>query len=220
MPEVVIKMPGDEKPKVFGLPIGAVIPGPGGKWYEPAREYLLGRGVTQEQIDRWGIGYAIRGRLRNRIVIPVYTEGELRTYSARAIAVGVRGGRYDSGKAHMGAQPKRAVWGQPRHDHALGVVTVAEGIFSGLALERAGAPNPSALLGSELTPERARILGEFPKLLIATDPDKAGEKVARMLSILGRRARVARLRLEKSPDDEDAEQLAQSVRDSIKELEG
>lgn len=199
----------------FKLPIGSVIPEPGGEWFEPALSYLTSRGVTREQIDRWGLGYAIKGKLRNRVIVPVWTEGALRTFTARAIAPGMNP-RYEQGRAHRGAQPRRALWGEPGFDDAHGVVTVAEGVFSAMALERCGALNPAAILGSEITPERARILSRFPRILIATDPDKAGDKVAKQLQILARRATVARLRFSKSPDDEEPDKLSDAIREGMR----
>ncbi len=197
VPKVVVRFPG--KPREFKLPSGVIIPAIDDRpWYPPASNYLLSRGVTPYQMHRWRLGFATRGRLVNRVVVPVYTEGALRTYSARAFAPGMD--RYDQGKVRQGAQPKRALFGEPLFDGGR-VGTVAEGVWSCLALERAGFPNPCAMLGSELTPERARLLGRFDGLIIATDPDKAGDRVAEFLSVLGRRARVHRLALEDSPDD-------------------
>lgn len=213
-PRVVIRQPRHLLP--FKLPLGSVIPGPGGRWFGPALEYLEGRRVTREQIDRWGFGYAIRGRLANRVIVPVWTEGKLRTFSARAIAPGLE--RYEAGRRHEGARPKRALWGEPGFDPELGIATVAEGVWSGLALERAGAPNPCAMLGSDLTPARARILGGFDALLVATDPDKAGEAVAAWIAVLGRRATVRRLDLPTAPDDCSPEVLEEVVKKTLDTL--
>lgn len=213
-PEVVIRQPLHLLP--YKLPLGVVIPGPGGRWFGPALEYLESRGVTREQIDRWGLGYSIRGRLANRVVVPVWTEGKLRTFSARAITHGIE--RYEAGRRVRGARPKRALWGEPGFDLELGIGTVAEGVWSGLALERAAAPNPCAMLGSDLTPARARILGRFKAILIGTDPDKAGDDVAEWISVLGRRAMVRRLDLPASPDDCSPEVLRREVKKALDSL--
>ena len=59
--------------------------------------------------------------------------------------------------------------------------------------------------------KRARILDAFEVIVIATDPDKAGDAVANWIAILGRRARVARLMLPKSPDDVPDAELSDRV---------
>lgn len=218
VPTVRIAMPGAPR-KPFALPLGVVVPEPGGKWYQPAWDYLVGRGITPDQIARWGMGYATWGRCKNRVVWPVWTEGKLRTFSARAIDPAMQL-RYDAGKESMGAEPKRAIWGEARWDRGAGVVVVAEGVPSALALERAGAINPSALVGSYLTPDRARLLSVFPRVLIATDPDEAGNKAAEALSVLGRRAKVFRLTLRLSPDDLPTPELAEVVRFGMAQVSG
>lgn len=201
----------------FGLPLGVEVPGREGRWYEPALDYLVDRGVTREQADRWGAGYALRGRLRHRVVFPVRdSDGALLTFSARAFSPAARGGRYETGRVRDGARPRRALWGEEGwRDRA--AVTVAEGIFSALALERAGAPNPCALLGSELTPEKARVLRGCGLVLVATDPDAAGEKVAGALSVLARHTRLVRVRLRSSPDDASLGELVEALSAALKE---
>jgi hypothetical protein len=211
VPKVVVRRPTEKK--VFELPFGSVIPGPGGYWFQPALDYLLGRGIDQAQIDKWGIGYAVLGRLTNRVIFPVYTEGELRTYSARAIIKSLK--RYDAGHEKLGARPKKALFGEPFVDYGREICTVAEGCPSTLALERAGAPNPLGMLGSYLTPDRARILSRFKKIFIATDPDTAGDLVAQAINILSRRAEVVRIPLKLAPDDTPIPELRSLVQKSL-----
>ena len=193
IPKVVVTTTGYVPPRAFKLPIGVEIPGPDGRWFGPALAYLLERGVTREQIDRWGFGYAVRGKLRFRVVAPVYdATGRLLSYSARAFSSAATGDRYDTGRVRDGAFPRRAIWGEAGFAGDA-CVTVAEGVFSALALERAGAPNPCALLGSELTEDKARVLSRFRTIIVASDPDKAGDAIADRLSVLGRRARLVRM---------------------------
>ena len=193
IPRIVISTATHKVAPAFKLPLGCEFPGPGGRWFTPALDYLTERNVTREQIDRWGIGYATRGRLRFRVVIPVYDlEGRLLTYNARAFSEAAHGDRYDTGRENQGAFPRRAIWGEAGWKD-FETVTIAEGCFSALALERAGAPNACALLGSELTEDKARVFSRFKNVIVATDPDKAGDAIAMKLSVLGRRARLIRM---------------------------
>lgn len=200
-PRVRVQMPGGNH-RVLRLPDHVEIPGPDGEWFEPALRYLAGREVPvpRWQLDRWGCGYSIRGKLPNRVVIPVYdARRRLLTYTARTILPAARP-RYKQASVEDGARPRRALWGEARWE-GTGIVCVAEGVFGGMALERAGAPNPTALLGSEITEEKARVLDRFDHVVIATDPDSAGRQAQEWLSVLGRRARITILDLPKAPDD-------------------
>jgi DNA primase len=214
VPKVVIQYKPNERR--FQLPFGVTIPDNGGRWFQPALHYLHSRGITDEQIVKWGIGYSVKGRLVNRVVFPVYTEGALRTFSARAITKSLH--RYEQGRVHEGAQPRRALFGEPYFDHSLGVVTVAEGIPSALALERIGAINPSAMIGSVLTPERARIISRFKSIIVASDPDKAGDHVAEWIYVLSRRSTVKRLELDVAPDDMDPDLLRKNYEKVLRNI--
>jgi DNA primase len=157
------------------------------------------------------MGYAVWGRLTNRVVVPVRdVAGRLLSYSARAIDDAMVP-RYDAGRADRGASPRRALWGEEFWGEVQDCVTVAEGVFSGIRLAQAGAPNATALLGSYLTEEKARVLSRFRQVLIATDPDPAGERVAEWISLLGRRADVVAVPLDASPDDVEVSELAERV---------
>jgi hypothetical protein len=204
---------------VFTLPPFVVIPEPGGKWYQPALDYLLNdRGMTMEQVEKYGVGYCIKGRFANRVFFPVRdSAGTLLTYTARAI-VKTMVPRYSQGLVSHGADPRPAIWGEAQW-RGTETVTVAEGNFSALALERAGAPNVCAILGSDVTPEKRLKLSKFRRYLIATDPDPAGEKAARVIAeTFRRRSPVERLGLRLSPDDMPHDELAASVRDALQKL--
>jgi DNA primase len=183
----------------------------GSQWPDVFLDYLNARGVTQEQVVRWSIGFATRGTLAWRIVIPVHTRGRLVAHVARAVFDDRP--RYDMPQTSRRAAPDLALFGEPLLDSQQGVITIAEGAFSMLALERAGAPNPVALLGSAWTVPKAAILtaGHWKHVLIATDPDDAGERVARELAVSFRTSRISRIRVGRSPDDCQSEELQQAI---------
>lgn len=197
-----VKVHDARKPSILTLPDHVVIPGPGGEWFAPALRYLESRTVPvpRQQLDRWGCGYAIRGRLINRIVIPVYdARGRLLTYTARTILPKAKP-RYKQAETAQGARPRRALWGEARW-HGTDVACLAEGVFGAMAFERAGAPNATAVLGSSLTEERARVLDRFGHIVVGMDPDAAGRNVTEWIQVLGRRARISVLDLPAAPDD-------------------
>lgn len=195
----------------YRLPIGVELPEALEQWSRPALKYLTDRGVTPGQIQRWGLGYATTGPLAWRVVVPVVTRQHLVAYVARSI-FDDGSKRYDMPRREDGARPDLALWGEARFDQSRGAVTVAEGVFSALALERVGAPNPCALLGSQLTPNKVQLLEKWPVVLVATDPDAAGDKVAAMIArALARRCFVERVLLDESPDDSNPRALRHAV---------
>lgn len=208
LPEVKVTV---RRRRRYRLPVGVEVPA---RWPQPALRYLERRGVTPEQMVRWGLAFATVGRLAWRIVIPVVTRGQLVAYVARSI-FDDGSSRYDMPRRVDGARPDLALWGEAGFEERYGAITVAEGVFSALALERAGAPNPCALLGSQLTPQKLALLARWPVVLVATDPDAAGDRAASTIArSLARHSYVERVRLEQSPDDCDALNLRRAVNES------
>jgi DNA primase len=115
----------------------------------------------------------------------------------------------------MGANLNMAVFGEPYLDPSIDCITVAEGCFSMMALENAGAPNPIALLGSNLSPYKAMIISRFKNIIIASDPDQAGEKLKLSLGVLSRRSNLNYLDLDLSPDDICPEILKRCVQNFL-----
>lgn len=182
----------------FRMPPGAVF-GDLDTWTTPARRYALQRGITAAQVARWKIGVGIAGRLNGRIVIPVHDgAGVLRGYSARTYCDDPK--RYDEPSVKDGYEPG-FVWGESWWEHRKAVV-VCEGALNGLAVERVlplaidtgVLPAVAAVRGSNLHPLHVMRLGSFERVIVASDPDAAGEKLWEALrGAFGRWADVRRV---------------------------
>ncbi len=166
----------------------------------PARyaDYLETRHVTLEQRAAWGLGYVPRdsdSELADRVWIPARdAQGRLLSYTARAIKPVRR--RYREPFRSEGAS-SAAIFGELRWpEQPRDVVVVVEGAFNALAIERV-APRPlavAALMGSSLDPLQVLKLTRFARVLLATDPDKAGERAATELrGALSRYAQLEQL---------------------------
>lgn len=173
------------------------------RWPGSARAYAVERGITAEQVDRWGIGYAAEGRLRGRIVF-VKRDAAVMVggYSARTFVGGSR--KYL--EPEQWERPRSVMFGEehwPPPDER-GRLYVVEGAINALAIERAlpGA-HVGATVGSELTPMAALKLAGWRELVLVTDPDKAGDRLAADIGVkLGRHGvAVRRVRL---PEGQDA----------------
>lgn len=157
----------------FRLPLGVEF-APLCEWPEAARAYILGRGVTEEQVDRWGIGYATGGKLAHRIVFPWRSgRGELLGYTARTILKDAK--RYREPSEEEGA-PRGAVYGEELWPapKARDTLVVIEGGFNGLAVERATGLPFGAACGSQFLPAHAAKISTFRRVVVIGDPDEAG----------------------------------------------
>ncbi len=212
-PRVVVKLP-DDHVSEYRLPAGVSVPSvDGSDWFPPALKYLRGRAVTDAQMARWGIGFATIGEVAMRIVVPVRTRGRLVSHVARAFTK--REPRYLLPRnGRRGARNGEALFGEPALREELGVVIPCEGVFKQLRLELAGAPNPVAVLGAQnLSPFKFAVLGAFPRVLVAADPDAAGDSLFEKIRRgVGRASTVERLELEQAPDNATVPEIRVALR--------
>ncbi len=191
------------------LPDGVVV-APLAEWVTPARSYAYARGLTDWQVERWGIGYATGGKLAGRIVIPYRDAGgRPRGYTARTF--------FNNPKRYLEAHPsegamRSAMFGEQHWPHVsreTSTVFVCEGALNALAVERAlfdeAFPSVAAISGSEPSAGHVAKLATFGYVVVLTDPDKAGDRAAEILgNALARHCAIARVRL---PDGKDASDL-------------
>lgn len=179
------------------LRVPATLGGPLPFWPTPVRRYAVKRGITEGQVIRWDLAYAIDGRLAGRLVFPVADElGRLRSFHARDFT-GASAKRYMNATRHDGHDPG-AIFGMRHWPPSLdfrkrSMVVLTEGALDALACERAGATFIAAIGGSEPQPRQLVKLSTWGAVVIATDGDRAGDKVARIITdALGRRCVIRR----------------------------
>lgn len=204
----------------FCFPEG-VIQDPLEEWPAKIAAWVLGRGVTSEQVRRWRLGYAISGRLAGRIVVPAYDDrGALLNYTGRTYI--------DSPKRYL--EPKRqegpvdgAVFGEqfwpPPGRRELIVIT--EGALNALAVERVTKPGASfgSLFGSTVKLDHLNKVSTFRYGLVLTDPDWAGDRAAeKIIMALARHVKMGRVELPRGKDANDIEKEDPGVlRSALKE---
>lgn len=154
------------------------------RWTTNAKRYAAKRGLTAEQIERWGIGCVALGPLAGRLYFPIRDRnGILLSYTARDYTGEARS-RYKEprGKGEEGAHPS-AVFGEEYwpEDTSEAELILCEGALNALACERVGARHVGALYGSDLHRSQLLKLQRFGSIVIASDLDKAGNKMARKL---------------------------------------
>jgi len=190
------------------------------QWPSAAWAYLRTRGVIPGQIERWGIGFAVDGRLAGRVIFPLRdSTGVPRSYTARTFLDDPK--RYLTPTKAEGPDPA-ALFGEehwPRLSFRQQVVVV-EGALDALAVERAIGSAVAGMLGATRASAMlvAGKLATFDEVVVATDPDPAGDAAWEALyPALVRHCRVRRVRL---PEGEDAaslpcDALAEALGESI-----
>ena len=194
----------------FELPREMIVE-PLADWVSAARRYIVSRGITAAQVARWGIGYAVNGRLSGRVIIPIRDgEGRPLNYTARTFAGDAK--RYLM--ADTAERPSPAAvfgeqyWPAPDAKGRRGAVLVFEGAINALAVERV-APNVAlgGLDGSNIDAlGQAAKLCTFRRVGVLVDQDKAGDHAWNALRMmLGRHAKVERVTMPAGPDPAEME---------------
>ena len=187
------------------------------RWNSVPRDYVLSRGITDEQVRRWRIGYALEGRLEGRILLPIFDRRDrLANYAARSFIGHEK--RYLAAGSWEDPD-KVALFGEHRWPApgARGCVVVFEGALNGLAIEHAlSAAGCSELAefggmsgldegeGGQVDVRTLMKLATFRRVIVATDPDHAGDRAADAIArALLKRATVTRLELPRGRDAAD-----------------
>jgi DNA primase len=139
-----------------------------------ARSYLEHRGINQDSMKHFGLGYS--GSM-NMVVTPVH--------SPDGIPIGIVG-RSIEGKTFKNSTslPKSKTLFNIHRAKKIGEqVIVCESNFDAIRIHQAGFPNVVATLGGFLSNEQHSLLNRhFNKIIIMTDADEAGRELGRSIS--------------------------------------
>jgi DNA primase len=192
-------------------------------WAEDPKQYVIARGITKEQIERWNIGYAVYGRLGSRIVFPIVDfQGKIVGYSARTYINSPK--RYLEPHSGEGAK-SGTIFGMkhwPDYD-VRQFVCITEGVINALAVERAldacptfdtVVPPIAAIRGSNLLESHILALSTFKHFFVLSDNDQAGDKLwGQIKNVFGKEA--VRINIPKGLDcaEMDCKDLVKALED-------
>lgn len=175
------------------------------EWDTLPRRYAIDRGLTAEEVELHGIGFAVDGPLAGRIVFPFRdSAGRVVSYSARTFVD--EEPKYktpsEEDRADLDAIFGEHLWPPPGERE---VVVVNEGALDSLAVVRATELPGGAIGGSDVRAGHITTLATFELVVVMTDNDKAGKLAAsRLMRGLGRYVRTARVLL---PEGDDAAKI-------------
>ncbi len=174
------------------------------EWPGAPRNYARERCLSAESVDRWSIGYAVDGDLAGRVVIPALdAQGDLVGYAARDF-LGRRRKMMTPPKTGMQVPMGMHLW--PSTESKPEPLVVVEGPFDGIAVD-ADVHTPVLVLQGSNPDDSVLALAASPRfscVVLLTDPDKAGDRVAEQFGGIARWSRVMRVR---DPEGRDPAKL-------------
>ncbi|MFO1186258.1 MAG: CHC2 zinc finger domain-containing protein [Alphaproteobacteria bacterium] len=145
---------------------------------DPSHPYLRERGLTEEEIELFGLGFAGRGLMKGRIAIPIHdADGKLVAYAGRSPGEPPEG--QPKYRFPDGFQKSRVLFNIHRVPEGCPEVVLVEGFFGAIAVHRLGIP-VVAMMGSSVSGEQLRLLAErgVEFLKILCDGDEPGQEAS------------------------------------------
>lgn len=147
--------------------------------------YLAERGLTEETIRVFGLGYCDKGIMRGRVVVPIHnSNGDLVAYLGRW--PGEPPDQEPRYKLPKGFAKTLELFNLHRaRQHTEHPLVIVESSFSAMLLHQAGFPRVVALLGSSLSETQQGLLLEAvqndERIVLALDADERGKKAQQEL---------------------------------------
>jgi len=204
-PETVVKR--EKKKKTMKLPEGFTLFKDSSPVYPVRRQamnYLKNRGITDEMIEKFGIGFCDKGDHAGRIVIPSYnTKGELNYYIARSWNPMSRA-KYKNPEA----EKDKIIFWENLIDWNKDIYLV-EGAFDGLFVD-----NPIPMLGKHMSELLFETIYKKAKadIIICLDAD-AWENAVKLYHELHGGELWGRIKIIKLPDDKDIADLRGEIKE-------
>lgn len=166
-----------------------------------AVKYLHSRKITDKQIIEHKMGFCMSGEYKNRVIIPITENGDLKFWVARAISSDVKMKEKSPSDEDYQISKSEVIFNIDRASKKYHTAVICEGIFDALAFGDVGV----SLLGKSLYQEQLNILLDYRALLtnglyISLDWD-AKDKATEMAEKLSEYFDVKIINIPKEGDD-------------------
>ena len=144
---------------------------------EREHPYLAERGLTQETIVDFGVGFCAKGMMAGRIAIPIHNEeGHVVAYAGRII--GELAGDNAKYKLPQGFRKSLELFNLDRAIKEPGPLVIVEGFFDCMKLHQHGCRKVVALMGSTLSAAQEELIkrhtNRHSQVIILLDENDAG----------------------------------------------
>lgn len=139
-----------------------------------AREYLNGRGISNDSIDYFKLGYSAN---QDMIIVPVH--------SPDGMPVGLVGRSIEgkSFKNSTGLPRNKTMFNIHRARRSSSTAVIVESSFDAIKVHQSGYPNVIASLGGSMSKiNLENINRNFTKIIIMTDADNAGRELGKTIA--------------------------------------
>ena len=177
-----------------------------------AREYLAGRGVSDQVMVEARLGYALRGDHAGRVILPVIgASDQWLGWVGRAISPRCRPSSYTA----QGMDRRQLFYNDRQLTHGAGPLVVTEGPFDALRMW----PHAVAALGKPTVDHIARLEQCDRPVVVALDGDawREGVGVAKVLRLRGRSAYAVILPAGEDPGSLPADYTLAAVRMAVEQ---
>ncbi len=168
-----------------------------------AKKYLLSRGITEEDIVKYNIGFCIDGEYGGRIIVPSYdANARLNYFVGRSIYPGKLKYKNPPVSKDIVAFELYVNWNEP--------IILCEGVFDAMAIKRNAIP----LLGKTLSQSLLNrlVFNKVPEVIIALDADALDTSIKISQRLMRYGLKVKRVVLEeKDPSELGFEKMLQMV---------
>ena len=176
--------------------------------YKHAMSYLQKRGITYEDILKYGIGYCDQGLYTNRVIIPSYDEeGVLNFFVGRDI--------FESKMKYRNSPTQKDIIGFDLFINWDEPIVLCEGPFDAIAIKRNAIP----LFGKTILPKlKLKIIEKKIKsIYISLDTDAIGDSMKMVENFMNHNIDVYFVRLtEKDPSDLGFEKVTELLKETDK----
>lgn len=204
--------------------------------YDNIHPFLLKRGFSQKVLINYQVGYwhRVGSFMHDRIIVPIRDEHQqLVGFSGRTIhpesewsqrkieAKWVHGRYYDRWSNHGEFLKTKILYNLcycKVTARKANTMILVEGPFDGFKLQEAHIYNWCALLGTSFEDSQAQLLIQngINNLVLAFDPDKAGDKLAsNIIKQFGDIFNISHHQLEKEPGDMSVEEIHARFKNSV-----